>query len=216
MAEKQLIVVVEGTAALGPYWQTIRNDYLEKIIRCYYGNELTGQKLNGTNPEFALVVFNTHGPYNVKDQTNSIVTQHSLFDDDHPFLDDLFIFHFAMSRPNMTEYGLHYLYANSHMEGVCIPTAVAQLYYYGQIHGSNINLVSNISLAIPIMPVFIWSSGYIVVQRSGWTKDLDIFLQWLSTMCFSGGGFSEAAIAEGLSEALMVSDELTDSFHTSI
>ncbi|XP_042456568.1 mediator of RNA polymerase II transcription subunit 25-like isoform X3 [Zingiber officinale] len=109
MAEKQLIVVVEGTAALGPYWQTIRNDYLEKIIRCYYGNELTGQKLNGTNPEFALVVFNTHGPYND-----------------------------------------------------------------------------------------------IVVQRSGWTKDLDIFLQWLSTMCFSGGGFSEAAIAEGLSEALMM------------
>ncbi|KAG6527726.1 hypothetical protein ZIOFF_009852 [Zingiber officinale] len=43
-----------------------------------------------------------------------------------------------------------------------------------------------------------------VVQRSGWTKDLDIFLQWLSTMCFSGGGFSEAAIAEGLSEALMM------------
>lgn len=55
-----------------------------------------------------------------------------------------------------------------------------------------------------------------VVQRSGWTKDLDIFLQWLSTMCFSGGGFNEAAIAEGLSEALMVSDELTDSFHISI
>ncbi|XP_042461765.1 mediator of RNA polymerase II transcription subunit 25-like isoform X2 [Zingiber officinale] len=44
----------------------------------------------------------------------------------------------------------------------------------------------------------------IVVQRSGWTKDLDIFLQWLSTMCFSGGGFSEGAIAEGLSEALMM------------
>ncbi|XP_042461756.1 mediator of RNA polymerase II transcription subunit 25-like isoform X1 [Zingiber officinale] len=109
MAEKQLIVVVEGTAALGPYWQTILNDYLDKIIRCYYGNELTGQKLSGTNPELALVVFNTHGPYND-----------------------------------------------------------------------------------------------FVVQRSGWTKDLDIFLQWLSTMCFSGGGFSEAAIAEGLSEALMM------------
>ncbi|XP_074563979.1 mediator of RNA polymerase II transcription subunit 25 isoform X2 [Curcuma longa] len=109
MAEKKLIVVVEGTAALGPYWQTIRNDYLDKIIRCYYGNELTGQKLNGTNPELALVVFNTHGPYND-----------------------------------------------------------------------------------------------FVVQRSGWTKDVDIFLQWLSTICFSGGGFSEAAIAEGLSEALMM------------
>lgn len=30
---KQLIVVVEGTAALGPYWQTIVSDYLLKIIR---------------------------------------------------------------------------------------------------------------------------------------------------------------------------------------
>ena len=33
MAEKQLIVAVEGTAALGPYWQTILSDYLDKIIR---------------------------------------------------------------------------------------------------------------------------------------------------------------------------------------
>lgn len=33
MAEKQLIVAVEGTAAMGPYWQIIVSDYLEKIIR---------------------------------------------------------------------------------------------------------------------------------------------------------------------------------------
>ncbi|MBA0738491.1 hypothetical protein Gogos_011837 [Gossypium gossypioides] len=33
MAEKQLIVAVEGTAAMGPYWQIILSDYLEKIIR---------------------------------------------------------------------------------------------------------------------------------------------------------------------------------------
>lgn len=43
MAEKQLIVAVEGTAALGPYWQTILSDYLDKIIRCFYGNDLSGQ-----------------------------------------------------------------------------------------------------------------------------------------------------------------------------
>jgi hypothetical protein len=33
MAEKQLIVAVEGTAAMGPFWQTVVSDYLEKIIR---------------------------------------------------------------------------------------------------------------------------------------------------------------------------------------
>lgn len=29
---KQLIVVVEGIASMGPYWKTIISDYLEKII----------------------------------------------------------------------------------------------------------------------------------------------------------------------------------------
>ncbi|KAK1306222.1 Mediator of RNA polymerase II transcription subunit 25 [Acorus calamus] len=32
MVEKQLIIAVEGTAAMGPYWRTIVSDYLEKII----------------------------------------------------------------------------------------------------------------------------------------------------------------------------------------
>jgi hypothetical protein len=43
-----------------------------------------------------------------------------------------------------------------------------------------------------------------VVQRSGWTKDVDVFLSWLSGISFTGGGLSEAATCEGLSEALMV------------
>lgn len=43
-----------------------------------------------------------------------------------------------------------------------------------------------------------------LVQRSGWTRDVDNFFQWLSAIPFAGGGFSDAAIAEGLSEALMV------------
>ncbi|MCH87778.1 mediator of RNA polymerase II transcription subunit 25-like, partial [Trifolium medium] len=43
----------------------------------------------------------------------------------------------------------------------------------------------------------------ILVQRTGWTKDPDVFLQWLSSIPFSGGGFNDAAIAEGLAEALM-------------
>ncbi|XP_020703758.1 mediator of RNA polymerase II transcription subunit 25 [Dendrobium catenatum] len=107
MAEKQLIVVVEGTAALGPYWQIVVSDYLEKIVRYFCGNELNGQKLSGANPELALVVFNSHGPYSA-----------------------------------------------------------------------------------------------FLVQRTGWTKDLDVFLGWLSRVQFSGGGFGDAAIAEGLSDAL--------------
>ena len=44
-----------------------------------------------------------------------------------------------------------------------------------------------------------------LVQQSGWTRDLDIFLQWLSLIPFAGGGFSDVATAEGLAEALMVS-----------
>ncbi|XP_015895700.3 mediator of RNA polymerase II transcription subunit 25 isoform X1 [Ziziphus jujuba] len=109
MTEKQLIVAVEGTAAMGPYWQTILSDYLEKIIRCLGGNDMIGQKSPNSSIELSLVTFNTHGSY----------------------------------------------------------------------------------------------CGCLV-QRSGWTRDIEIFLQWLSAIPFSGGGFSDAAIAEGLSEALMM------------
>ncbi|GAU44368.1 hypothetical protein TSUD_241810 [Trifolium subterraneum] len=119
MAEKQVIVVVESTAAMGPYWDTLQLDYLHKIVRteneivlivvrCFGGNESTGQKPSVSNVEFALVTYNTHGCY----------------------------------------------------------------------------------------------SG-ILVQRTGWTRDPDVFLQWLSSIPFSGGGFNDAAIAEGLAEALM-------------
>ena len=31
--ERQLVVVVEGTAALGPYWPAIAAEYVEKIVR---------------------------------------------------------------------------------------------------------------------------------------------------------------------------------------
>ncbi|OVA05026.1 Mediator complex [Macleaya cordata] len=108
MAEKQLIIAIEGTAAMGPYWNAIFTDYLEKIISSnVISFEL--QKLSASSIELSLVVFNAHGPF----------------------------------------------------------------------------------------------SGCLV-QRSGWTRDVDIFLQWLSGIPFSGGGFSDAAIGEGLSEALMM------------
>ncbi|KAL6838998.1 hypothetical protein ACP4OV_031225 [Aristida adscensionis] len=108
-AERQLVVAVEGTAAMGPYWSTIAADYVEKIVRSFCASELPGQKLAGAPPELALVVFHTHGPYSA----------------------------------------------------------------FG-------------------------------VQRSGWTKDMNVFLSWLSGISFSGGGFSEAATCEGLAEALMI------------
>ncbi|KAJ8445284.1 hypothetical protein Cgig2_024490 [Carnegiea gigantea] len=126
MAEKQLIIVVEGTAAMGPFWNTVVSDYLEKIIRCICGNEMTAQlvmqqteydmiqKPNASAAsssifEFALVMFNTHGPYSAS-----------------------------------------------------------------------------------------------LVQRSGWTRDVDNFLGWLSSLSFSGGGWNDVATAEGLAEALMM------------
>ncbi|KAM0961403.1 hypothetical protein ACFX15_020236 [Malus domestica] len=109
MAEKQLIVAVEGTAAMGPCWATVVSDYLDKIIRSFCGNEPSGQKLSTSTVELSLVTFNTHGSY----------------------------------------------------------------------------------------------CGCLV-QRSGWTRDVNLFLHRLSAIPFSGGGFSEAAIAEGLSEALMM------------
>ncbi|RID51455.1 hypothetical protein BRARA_H02114 [Brassica rapa] len=106
---KQLIVVAEGTAALGPYWQTIVSDYLHKIIRSFCGSELNGERNPVSSVELSLVIFNSHGSY----------------------------------------------------------------------------------------------CGCLV-QRSGWTRDVDIFLHWLSSIQFAGGGFSEAATAEGLAEALMM------------
>ncbi|KAJ7954068.1 mediator of RNA polymerase II transcription subunit 25 [Quillaja saponaria] len=109
MEDKRLSVVVESTAAMGPYWQTVLSDYLEKIIRCSCGNESTMQKPSASTVELSLVIFSTHGSY----------------------------------------------------------------------------------------------SGCLV-QKSGWIRDMDTFLQWLSAVPFSGGGFNDAAIAEGLAEALMM------------
>lgn len=43
------------------------------------------------------------------------------------------------------------------------------------------------------------------MQASPWTRNVEGFLGWLSALHFSGGGGShDAAIAEGLAEALVV------------
>ncbi|GER29867.1 mediator of RNA polymerase II transcription subunit [Striga asiatica] len=109
MGSKKLIVAVEGTAAVGVFWQTIVSDYLDKIIRYFCRNERSDQKPSTDIVELSLVMFNTHGPYSA-----------------------------------------------------CL------------------------------------------VQKSGWTRDMDLFFHWLSALPFSGGGFDDAAIAEGLAEALMM------------
>ena len=45
--------------------------------------------------------------------------------------------------------------------------------------------------------------GYLL-RQSGWTSSMEVFFKWLSAINFGGGGFGEAAIAEALAEALMV------------
>ncbi|KAI3763881.1 hypothetical protein L2E82_13879 [Cichorium intybus] len=105
--KKQLVLVVEGTAALGPYWRTIVTDYLEKVIRSFCDSD--SMKPSGTLVELALIIFNAHGSFSS-----------------------------------------------------CL------------------------------------------VQRSGWTRNVDYFFEWLSAMHFTGGGFCDAAIAEGLAETLMM------------
>ncbi|KAI3497907.1 hypothetical protein L1887_33525 [Cichorium endivia] len=62
MAEKkQLVLVVEGTAALGLYWRTIVSDYLEKVIRSFCDSD--SLKPSGTIVELALIIFNAHGSF---------------------------------------------------------------------------------------------------------------------------------------------------------
>lgn len=66
MAEKQLIVVVEGTAAMGPFWQTVVSDYVEKIVRyssyrfcfkCYCSNGKGKQNCVTMHFLMLLIVF---------------------------------------------------------------------------------------------------------------------------------------------------------------
>ncbi|KAL8196371.1 hypothetical protein R6Q57_024666 [Mikania cordata] len=105
--KKQLVLVVEATAALGPYWWTIVSDYLQEIIRKFCGNE--AREATSSIVQLALVQFHAHGSYSS-----------------------------------------------------CL------------------------------------------VKRSSWERNVNHFLEWLSCMHFSGGGFCDAAIAEGLDEVLMI------------
>ncbi|MCD7466278.1 hypothetical protein HAX54_002836 [Datura stramonium] len=109
MMRKQLIVAVEGTAAMEPFWKTIISDYLEKMIRSFTVVDSIEQSPSAGDTELSLVVFYVRGSYSGR-----------------------------------------------------------------------------------------------LFQRSGWTRDIDIFFQWLSAIPFSGGCSAGAAVAEGLSAALMM------------
>lgn len=43
-----------------------------------------------------------------------------------------------------------------------------------------------------------------LLHQTGWTNDVKCFLQWLSCIEFSASSFCDAAIAEGLAQALTV------------
>ncbi|KAL6177901.1 hypothetical protein ACLB2K_049422 [Fragaria x ananassa] len=61
-AEKWLMVVVDGTAAMGPYWKSILSDYLEKIIRNICGQSSADQDASaGAAVYLGLVQYNSHG-----------------------------------------------------------------------------------------------------------------------------------------------------------
>ncbi|KAH7298749.1 hypothetical protein KP509_25G057700 [Ceratopteris richardii] len=107
--QRQLVLVVEGTAALGHHWDLLRTEYLEKIIKSFCECDALNQKPSNSPAELALVVYYTHGPH----------------------------------------------------------------------------------------------SGCLL-QQTGWTTNLDRFWQWISRINFAGGGFGDAAIAEGLAEALLM------------
>eukprot|EP00897_Mesotaenium_endlicherianum_P001875 jgi/Mesen1/1715/ME000138S00579 len=43
-----------------------------------------------------------------------------------------------------------------------------------------------------------------MLQQSGWTDDMDLFLRHLASIQFGGGGFGETPVAEALAEALLM------------
>ncbi|KAF3958364.1 hypothetical protein CMV_016722 [Castanea mollissima] len=107
MAAKRLVIVVDGTAAMGPYWRTIVSDYLEKIIR-YFCGQSRGQEYSGQIVELGVVMYKAHDGKGLK------------------------------------------------------------------------------------------------VRRSGWSRDMEKFIEWLLAFDFEGCGQDNAAIAEGLADALVM------------
>ncbi|CAA7397641.1 unnamed protein product [Spirodela intermedia] len=149
MAEKQLILVVEGTAAMGHFWQSIVTDYLDKIIRL-------------ASYSSSLLFFS-------------------------------FLFPLSLSFLLVVLHISYYYY----LESFC------RRALWGGTHCGWKLSSANVELALVTYNTHGPYSAC-VVQRSGWTKDVDSFLQWMTSIPFCGGGFNDAAISEGLAEALMM------------
>lgn len=49
-----------------------------------------------------------------------------------------------------------------------------------------------------------WFWAGLKVRRSGWSRDMEKFIEWLLAFDFEGCGQDNAAIAEGLADALVV------------
>ncbi|KAL3011255.1 hypothetical protein AAZX31_07G190000 [Glycine max] len=63
---KWLNIVVDGNSALGPYWPKIVSDYLEKIVRSFFGNS-RGEGVN-SSCEVALIMYNFNPRFGSKVQ----------------------------------------------------------------------------------------------------------------------------------------------------
>ncbi|KAH9707512.1 Mediator of RNA polymerase II transcription subunit 25 [Citrus sinensis] len=168
MSEKQLIVAVEGTAAMGPYWQSIVSDYLEKIISgrsfidcCNIAIKASRLAVYFEGNCFSTSLTRDRGDCNLNNERKVMCVMND-------------------QKTSASNVELSLVTFNT--------------------HGSYCALADYRTSFCFFTPIF----AACLVQRSGWTKDVDIFLHWLSTIPFAGGGFNDAAIAEGLSEALMM------------
>ncbi|CAI5482063.1 unnamed protein product, partial [Closterium sp. Yama58-4] len=106
---KQVVVVVEGTASLGPSWALLRRLYLHPMLKAFCGVDSLTQKAGTAAVELALVVYHSHGPFSAS-----------------------------------------------------------------------------------------------LLQQTPFTASPAVFLSWLDALSFSGGGAAHAAVAEALSEALLM------------
>ncbi|TXG56803.1 hypothetical protein EZV62_018116 [Acer yangbiense] len=234
MADKKLIIAVEGTAAMGPFWDTVVTDYLKKIVRCFCSNELAGQEhkplAEYTDTQAFYVsslLSKAHlgtGWIKVSEwrlKTGQCRRQARTAVDQSPARSESSSMspeHGQWLEENWGEDSLHLnrvraspcaLRLNaSCSRGPLRLKAPNASNNYGRLLPPMLN--SRWSPLIPMDPIvniyFYFHPPFAacLVQRSGWTKDVDIFLHWLSTIPFAGGGFNDAAIAEGLSEALMM------------
>ncbi|CAI7816188.1 unnamed protein product, partial [Closterium sp. NIES-53] len=60
---KQVVVVVEGTASMGPSWALLRRLYLHPLLKAFCGVDSLTQRAGTAAVELALVVYHSHGSF---------------------------------------------------------------------------------------------------------------------------------------------------------